>query len=69
MSAYFDEINVVSGTLNIGSGSPPNYDIILSDTSGVPTAFNLNNQNIDFVVEGSLQIRYYILMRQQGVSD
>lgn len=53
MSAYFDEINVVSGTLNIGSGSPPNYDIILSDTSGVPTAFNLNNQNIDFVVEGS----------------
>jgi hypothetical protein len=52
MSAYFDEINVVSGTLYVGSGTDPNYDIILSDTSGVPTVFNNNNQNIDFVVEG-----------------
>lgn len=53
MSAYFDEINVVSGTLNIGSGTGPNYDIILSDTSGVPTTLNRLNKNIDFSVKGT----------------
>ena len=42
MSALFDENNnIVSGTLNIGSGNV--YDIILSDTSGNPTIFNQNN--------------------------
>ena len=53
MSAYFDNINVVSGTLNIGSGTAPNYDIILSDSSGIATQFNINNKNIDLMVEGT----------------
>ena len=53
MSAYFDEINVISGTLNIGSGTSPNYDIILSDTSGITTSFNRLNKNIDFAIEGT----------------
>ena len=51
MTAIFDDNNIVSGTLNIGSGV--NYDIILSDTSGSPTIFNQNNLNIDFRVEGT----------------
>ena len=53
MSAYFDNINVVSGTLNIGSGTAPNYDIIFSDSSGIATQFNINNKNIDLMVEGT----------------
>lgn len=52
MSALFDENNnIVSGTLNIGSGAV--YDIILSDTSGNPTIFNQNNLDIDFAVSGT----------------
>lgn len=52
MSALFDENNnIVSGTLNIGSGNV--YDIILSDTSGNPTIFNNNNLDIDFAVSGT----------------
>ena len=52
MSALFDENNnIVSGTLNIGSGNV--YDIILSDTSGNPTVFNQNNLDIDFAVSGT----------------
>lgn len=52
MSALFDENNnIVSGTLNIGSGAI--YDIILSDTSGNPTIFNQNNLDIDFAVSGT----------------
>ncbi len=52
MSALFDENNnIVSGTLNIGSGNV--YDIILSDTSGNPTIFNQNNLDIDFAVSGT----------------
>lgn len=51
MSATFDDENIVSGTLNIGSGSI--YDIILSDTSGNRTVFNQNNLNIDFAVSGT----------------
>jgi hypothetical protein len=51
MSAVFDENNnIISGTLNIGSGNI--YDIILSDTSGSPTIFNQNRSNIDFAVSG-----------------
>ena len=57
MSATFDDINVVSGTLNIGSGSV--YDIILSDTSGQPTIFNQNNIDIDFAVSGTNSLLYY----------
>jgi hypothetical protein len=53
MSAYFNEVNIVSGTLNIGSGTSPNYDIILSDTSGIPTVFNNLNKNLDFSVKGT----------------
>jgi hypothetical protein len=44
-------LNVISGTLNIGSGTT--YDIILSDTSGNPTVFNQNRLNIDFAVSGT----------------
>ena len=52
MSAIFDEnINVVSGTLHIGSGVT--YDITLSETSGVSTVFNRNNLNVDFKIEGT----------------
>ena len=52
MSAIFDENNnIVSGTLNIGSGNI--YDIVLSDTSGNPTIFNQNRLNIDFAVSGT----------------
>lgn len=51
MPANFDDENIVSGTLNIGSGSI--YDIILSDTSGNPTVFNQNNLDIDFAVSGT----------------
>jgi len=52
MSALFDENNnIVSGTLNIGSGNI--YDIILSDTSGNATVFNQNNLDIDFAVSGT----------------
>ena len=52
MSALFDDNNnIVSGTLNIGSGNV--YDIILSDTSGNPTVFNQNNLDIDFAVSGT----------------
>lgn len=57
MSANFDTINVVSGTLNIGSGNI--YDIILSDTSGNKTVFNQNHKNIDFVVSGVDNFLYY----------
>lgn len=42
---------VISGTLNIGSGSP--YDIILSESSGAPTIFNNRGLNIDFAVSGT----------------
>lgn len=42
---------VISGTLNIGSGSP--YDIILSESSGSPTIFNNRGLNIDFAVSGA----------------
>lgn len=52
MSALFDENNnIVSGTLNIGSGQI--YDIVLSETSGEPTVFNQNALDIDFVVSGT----------------
>lgn len=52
MSALFDESNnIVSGTLNIGSGSV--YDIVLSETSGYSTIFNQNNLDIDFAVSGT----------------
>ena len=52
MTALFDENNnVVSGTLNIGSGTV--YDIVLSDTSGNRTIFNQNNLNIDLAVSGT----------------
>lgn len=52
MTAIFDENNnIVSGTLNIGSGVV--YDIVLSDTSGSPTIFNQNNLNTDFKIEGT----------------
>jgi len=57
MSANFDTINVVSGTLNIGSGNI--YDIILSDTSGSSTVFNQNHKDIDFVVSGVDNYLYY----------
>ena len=60
MSAVFDdEKNVVSGTLNIGSGNI--YDIVLSDTSGEPTIFNQNMLDIDFAVSGTGQgdVFYY----------
>lgn len=43
--------NVISGTLNIGSGSP--YDIILSESSGLATIFNNRASNIDFAVSGA----------------
>lgn len=57
MSALFDEnINVVSGTLHIGSGVT--YDITLSETSGVATVFNRNNLNTDFKVEGTASSSY-----------
>ena len=52
MTALFDENNnIVSGTLNIGSGTV--YDIVLSDTSGNRTIFNQNNLNIDLAVSGT----------------
>lgn len=57
MSANFDTINVVSGSLNIGSGT--SYDIILSDVSGSSTVFNQNNQNIDFAISGTNSFLYY----------
>lgn len=57
MSANFDAINVVSGTLNIGSGAV--YDIILSDISGNRTVFNQNNQDIDFAISGVNNFLYY----------
>lgn len=52
MTALFDENNnVVSGTLNIGSGTV--HDIVLSETTGNRTIFNQNNLNIDFAVSGT----------------
>jgi hypothetical protein len=57
MPASFDPINVISGTLNIGSGNI--YDIILSDTSGQLTVFNQNKQNIDFAISGTNNFLYY----------
>ena len=57
MSANFDTINVVSGSLNIGSGV--SYDIILSDVSGSSTVFNQNNKNIDFAISGTNSFLYY----------
>lgn len=57
MSANFDTINVVSGSLNIGSGI--SYDIILSDVSGSSTVFNQNNKNIDFAISGTNSFLYY----------
>ena len=52
MTALFDENNnIVSGTLNIGSGTV--YDIVLSETTGNRTIFNQNNLNIDFAVSGT----------------
>ena len=52
MTALFDENNnIVSGTLNIGSGTV--YDIVLSDTAGNATLLNQNNLNIDFAVSGT----------------
>lgn len=52
MTALFDENNnIVSGTLNIGSGTV--YDIVLSDTSGNATILNQNNLDIDFAVSGT----------------
>lgn len=47
---------VISGTLNIGSGSP--YDIILSETSGNPTIFNNNALDIDFIVSGTTSDKF-----------
>jgi hypothetical protein len=43
--------NVISGTLNIGSGTP--YDIILSESSGLATVFNNRALDIDFAVSGT----------------
>lgn len=52
MTALFDENNnIVSGTLNIGSGNV--YDIVLSETTGNRTIFNQNNLNIDLAVSGT----------------
>ena len=52
MTALFDENNnIVSGTLNIGSGTV--YDIVLSETTGNRTIFNQNNLNIDLAVSGT----------------
>jgi len=52
MTALFDENNnIVSGTLNIGSGTV--HDIVLSETTGNRTIFNQNNLNIDFAVSGT----------------
>ena len=41
----------ISGILYIGSGLTP--DITLSDTIGLNTSFNANQQNIDFSIKGT----------------
>ena len=41
----------ISGTLYLGSGVTP--DIRLSETSGITTAFNINQQDVDFSILGT----------------